>query len=197
MEKTNSQKEKDPMTNIWIRSAASPSAYLRMDSSKVTSFNGAGSGMVNCQYYGPGSEPQGEPGNDEVLFLVPLSGGGFAIRSTLTVHSFLRMDGSAVNQFNVNGSGTVNCQYYAQGTQPQAGNGNDEVFQLVAIPDSPAFAIRSMNYPNAYLRVASANVTAFKGSGSGAVNCQYYAPGTQPQWAAGNLEAFYISAVPN
>ncbi len=185
------------MTNIWIRSAAFPSAYLRMDSSKVTSSNGTGSGTVNCQYYGPGSEPKAETGNDEVLFLVPLSGGAFAIRSTLTVHSFLRMDGSTVNQFNVNGSGTVNCQYYPQGSQPQAGNGNDEVFELVAIPDSPAFAIRSMNYPNAYLRVAGAEVTSFRGSGSGSVNCQYYAPGTQPQWAAGNFEAFYISAVAN
>jgi hypothetical protein len=185
------------MTNIWIRSAAFPSAYLRMDSSKVTSSNGAGSGTVNCQYYGPGSEPKGETGNDEVLFLVPLSGGAFAIRSTLTVHSFLRMDGSAVNQFNVNGSGTVNCQYYPQGNQPQAGNGNDEVFQLVSIPDSPAFAIRSVNFPNAYLRLAGSAVTSFNGNGSGFVNCQYYAPGTQPQWAAGNFEAFYISAVAN
>ncbi len=52
------------MTNIWIRSAASPNVYLRMDSSKVTGFNGAGSGTVNCQYYGAGSEPQSQAGNE-------------------------------------------------------------------------------------------------------------------------------------
>jgi len=184
------------MTNIWIRSATSPNAHLRMDSSKVTGFNGAGSGTVNCQYYGPGSEPQFQAGNDEVFLLVPTADGtAFAIRSTVSANAYLRMDGSRVTQFNGGGSGTVNCQYYAQGTQPQVAAGNDEVFHLVPIPDSPAFAIRSISYPNAYLRLAGDEVTAFRGNGSGAVNCQYYAPGTQPQWAAGNDEAFYISAV--
>ncbi len=184
------------MTNIWIRSATFPSAYLRMDSSKVTSFNGLGSGTVNCQYYGPGSQPQGQAGNDEVLFLVPLSDPtAFAIRSTLSTHAYLRMDGSEVTQFNVNGSGTVNCQYYATGTQPQVAAGNDEVFRLVSIPGSPAFAIRSISYPNAYLRLSGSAVTQHSGAGSGFVNCQYYAPGTQPQWTAGNFETFYISGV--
>ena len=185
------------MTNTWIRSAAYPNVYMRMDSSKVTGFNGAGSGTINCQYYGPGSEPQSEAGNDEVFFLIPISDGVFAIRSIISANSFLRMDGSAVTAFNVNGSGTVNCQYYPQGTLPQVARGNDEVFELVAIPDSPAFAIRSISYPNAYLRLAAAEVTSRRGNGAGAVNCQYYAPGTLPQWAAGNLEAFYISGVPN
>jgi hypothetical protein len=186
------------MTNVWIRSAAFPSAYLRMDGSNVTSFNGAGSGSVNCQYYGPGSQPQAQTGNDEVLFLIPLSDPtAFAIRSTVlhAANAYLRMDGSEVTQFNVNGSGTVNCQYYATGTKPQVAAGNDEVFQLVSIPGSPAFAIRSISYPNAYLRLSGIAVTQHTGAGSGSVNCQYYAPGTQPQWTAGNFETFYISAV--
>lgn len=186
------------MTNIWIRSAASPDVYLRMDTSNVKSFNGSGSGTVNCQFYGPGSQPQNQSGNDEVFQLVPLSGSdgaAFAIRSNVSANAFLRIDGRTVTQFNGGGSGTVNCQYYAQGTQPQVGNGNDEAFELVPIPDSPVFAIRSINYPNAYLRLAGADVTSRRGNGAGIVNCQYYAEGNQPQWAAGNDEVFYVSAI--
>lgn len=186
------------MTNIWIRSATSPNVFLRMDSSKVTSSNGAGSGTVNCQYYGPGSEPQNQAGNDEVFLLVPLSDrGAYAIRSTVSANAYLRMDGSAVTQFNDNGSGTVNCQYYPNGSQPQVTPGNDEVFELVSIAGTPGFAIRSINYPNAYLRVDGADVTSRRGNGAGIVNCQYYAPGTQPQWTVGNDEVFYLAAVSN
>ncbi|WP_136626116.1 fascin domain-containing protein [Bradyrhizobium macuxiense] len=167
-----------------------------MDTSKVTSFNGAGSGTVNCQFYGPGSEPVTAPGNDEVFLFVALSDTAFALRSTVSAHAYLRMDGSGVTEFNAAGSGTVNCQYYAQGTQPQVAPGNDEVFQFVPIPNSPVVAIRSFNHPNAYLRMNAAGVESRRGNGSGIVNCQYYPQGTLPQWTAGNLEVFYVSAVP-
>jgi hypothetical protein len=70
------------MPSFWIRSANSPNAHLRMDASKVTAFNGAGSGTVNCQFYANGSEPQATAGNDEVFQLVPIPGStAFAIQS--------------------------------------------------------------------------------------------------------------------
>jgi phospholipase C len=186
------------MTNVWIRSADNPSAYLRVDGSKVSGFNGGGSGTVNCQYYGPGSEPQSEKGNDEVFLLVPISGpladdSTFAIRSVASTNAYLRVDGSAVTQSNSNGSGTVNCQYYAAGTQPEAAQGNDEAFELVAIPESPVFAIRSLSFPNVFLRLNGTEVQSFRGNGAGIVNCQFYAGGELPQWTPGNLETFYIS----
>jgi hypothetical protein len=71
------------------------------------------------------------------------------------------------------------------------------VFRLVSIPDAPVFAIRSISNPNAYLRLAGAEVTPFRGNGSGSANWQYYASATQPEWTAGNFEVFYISGAPN
>ncbi|QPF87176.1 hypothetical protein IC762_13170 [Bradyrhizobium genosp. L] len=184
------------MTDIWIRSASNFFAFLRMDTSRVTSSSGAGSGTVNCQFYAPGSEPVTATGNDEVFLFVPVSDTAFALRSIVSANAYLRIDGASVTEFNAAGSGTVNCQYYPQGTQPQAVPGNDEVFQFVAIPNSPVVAIRSFNYPNAYLRMNAAGVGSRQGNGSGIVNCQYYARGTLPQWAPGNLEVFHVSGIP-
>ena len=183
-------------TNIWIRSATNFFAFLRMDTAQVTSLNGAGSGTVNGQFYGPGSEPVTGPGNDEVFLFVPVSDTAFALRSTVSGNAYLRMDDSNVTEFNPAGSGTVNCQFYAQGTQPQVAPGNDEVFEFVPIPNSPVVAIRSATNASAYLRMNAAGVQSRQGNGSGIVNCQFYARGTHPQWVPGNLEVFYISAVP-
>ncbi|MCC8977699.1 fascin domain-containing protein [Bradyrhizobium acaciae] len=184
------------MADIWIRSASNRFAFLRMDTSAVTSSNCAGSGTVNSQFYSPGSEPITATGNDEVFFFVPVSDTAFALRSIVSANAYLRMDGSSVTEANADGSGTVNCQYYPQGVQPQAVPGNDEVFQFVSIPNSPVVAIRSFNYPNAYLRMNAAGVASRQGNGSGFVNCQYYAPGSLPQWTPGNLEVFHVSAIP-
>jgi uncharacterized protein YodC (DUF2158 family) len=183
------------MTNFWIRSAAYPNAHLRIDGSKVTAFNGAGSGTVNCQFYAAGTEPQSAAGNDEVLQLVPLASGlAFGIQSVNSPRAYLRIDGSKVTAFNGAGSGTVNCQFYAAGSEPGVGGGNDESFELVPIAGSAAYAIRSISWPKAYLRIDGSKVTAFNGAGSGTVNCQFYAAGSEPQVVAGNLECFYISA---
>jgi len=185
------------MTNYWIRSATSPNAFLRIDGSQVNSSNPFGSGTVNCQYYGPGSQPQNQAGNDEVFGLVPLGGTVFAIHSIASPNAYLRMDGSGVAEFNGNGSGIVNCQYYTEGILPQPAAGNDEAFELVSIPDSPVFAIRSFYYANAYLRIDGSGVTSYRGIGSGIVNCQYYdsTRGIQPTWTPGNSEIFYISGI--
>jgi hypothetical protein len=116
------------------------------------------------------------------------------IRSASNLKAYLRLDGSKVTQFNENGSGIVNAQYYATGTQPTLTPGNDELFVLVPVLNSTAFAIRSYHYPNAYLRLDGSKVTQFNGNGSGIVNAQYYATGAQPTLTPGNDEVFYISA---
>ena len=115
-----------------------------------------------------------------------------AIRSARFPSAFLRMDGSNVTQFQNGGSGTVNCQYYEQGSLPTPSIGNDEVFELIPLnPEENGngrFAIRSLSW-GAFLRIDASQVTQFQSGGSGTVNCQYYSPGTYPTNAHnGNLE---------
>jgi uncharacterized protein YodC (DUF2158 family) len=178
------------MADIFIRSAAFPHVHLRMDRTGVTGFNSNGSGMVNCQYYADaGTEPANTSFEAFDLVIVPAlgqpNGVAFAFRSTVAGESvFLRMDG---------GTGTVNCQYYSQGSQPEAVEGNDEVFQIVPIPGSPVFAIQSANpdSPNAYLSMDGSKMDEWLGRGGGKVSRQSFA--ALP--AADSLEAFYISSV--
>jgi hypothetical protein len=91
---------------------------------------------------------------------------------------FLRMDGSNVTQNEGGGSGTVNCQFYQPGTRPVPEVGNFEAFELIST--AYAVAIRSVTFPNAYLRLDASGVAAPQGTGVGTVNCQYYSPGTYP-----------------
>ena len=53
--------EPQPDGTVAIGSVQFPHAYLRMDGTDVTAFNGAGSGTVNCQYYDtiPANLPDG------------------------------------------------------------------------------------------------------------------------------------------
>lgn len=92
------------------------------------------------------------------------------------------MDGSGVTQSSGGGGGTVNCQFYAQGNLPVPNIGNDEVFELIPVPQvsSDAYAIRSMNYSSSFLRIDGSGVTQSSGGGSGKVNCQFYASGSYP-----------------
>ena len=105
-----------------------------------------------------------------------------AIRSARFPSAFLRMDGSNVTQFQNGGSGTVNCQYYEQGSLPTPSIGNDEVFELIPLnPEENGngrFAIRSLSW-GAFLRIDGSQVTQFQSGGSGTVNCQWY-PGPEP-----------------
>jgi hypothetical protein len=181
------------MANIFIRSAAFPHVHLRMDRTRVTGFNGNGSGVVNCQYYADaGTEPADTSFEAFDLVIVPApgqpSGVAFAFRSTVAGESvFLRLDG---------GTGTVNCQFYSQGSQPEAVEGNDEVFQIVPIPGSPVFAIQALNPvngQNAFLRMDGSGLNAWSGTGAGTVNSQILAEGALP--ATDGLEAFFIASV--
>ena len=104
---------------------------------------------------------------------------------------FLRMDGSNVTQYQGAGSGTVNCQFYAPGTVPVPEIGNFEAFELISIPNV-GVAIRSVNFPNAFLRIDGSGITASQGAGVGTVNCQYYSSGTYPN-SQSDWEVFELS----
>jgi hypothetical protein len=103
---------------------------------------------------------------------------------------FLRIDGSNVTQFQGGGSGTVNCQFYPPGAVPVPEIGNFEAFELISIPNVGS-AIRSVNFPNAFLRLDGSGVTASQGAGVGTVNCQYYSSGTYPNSQA-DFEVFEL-----
>jgi uncharacterized protein YodC (DUF2158 family) len=126
-----------------IRSLTRPQAFLRMDGSNVTQFEGAGSGTVNCQYYFGGDYPSNNSSDSE-HYIISLSvlatqshGNYYSIIWGRDTQVFLRMDGSQVTQFEAGGSGTVNCQYYGTGG-PQSAN-DYEVFNIIYLtpPSAP------------------------------------------------------------
>jgi phospholipase C len=190
-----------PLSNVVqavaIQSARFPSAFLRMDGSNVTQFQGEGSGTVNCQFYERGSLPNSKPGNYEAFELIPIPGapgGGFAIRSLNFLSAFLRIDGSNVTQSQGGGSGTVNCQYYnSPWNYPAVGDWEFLILRQVIISNLPrdVYYIRSGPFQNVFLRIDGSNVTQSQGGGSGTVNCQYYSSGTSPE-SVQDYELFYI-----
>ena len=100
---------------------------------------------------------------------------------------FLRMDGS-----NVTGPGevgTVSCYRYAPGLLPVPEIGNFEVFELITLPPSGevlpngGYAIRSVNFPNAFLSLNGLGLTSSHRNGAGTVNCQYAPSGWYPPGA--------------
>lgn len=123
--------------NGWaIRSFNFPEFFLRIDGSNVTQFQGGGSGIVNCQYYGPGAYPslndyeslliftptQFAPPNSESPIMCTIQGNFPGV--------YLRMDGSGTDESQSNGSGIVNCQYYdPSGPGPQS-TSDYELFQI-------------------------------------------------------------------
>jgi len=123
-----------------------------------------------------------------------------AIQSVMFPNAFLRMGASNVTRSEGGGSGTVNCQYYDQSkgpNYPSPNIGNDEVFELIplgGLSTGPGYAIRSLNYPQAFLRIDGSNVTQFEGAGSGVVNCQYYSGGSYPQNNSSDDEHFIIAS---
>jgi hypothetical protein len=119
-----------------------------------------------------------------------------AIQSVRFPNAFLRMGANLVTQTNNNGSGTVNCQYYDQShgpNYPTPNIGNSEVFDLIPLGGNPgAYAIRSLAYPQAFLRINGSNVSQRETNGSGTVNCQYYSGGVYPQYNSSDYEHFLI-----
>src|SRR5437868_4236332 len=87
----------------------------------------------------------------------------FAIQCVQFSNVHLRMDGTGVTAFQPSGGGFVNCQF---------GIGPWETVRLEQQPDGTV-AIASVQFPNVYLRVDGAGVTAHTGSGGVIVNCQF------------------------
>jgi phospholipase C len=191
-----------PLSNVVqtvaIQSVRFPSAFLRMDGSNVTQFQGEGSGTVNCQFYERGTLPNSsDPGNYEVFNLFPIPGapsGGFAIYSANFRSAFLRIDGSNVTQFQAGGSGTINCQYYnSPWMYPTVGDYEFLILTQVIVRNLPqdVYYIRSGPFQNVFLRIDGSSVSQSQGGGSGTVNCQYYSSGTSPE-SDQDDELFYI-----
>jgi hypothetical protein len=160
------------------------SVFLRIDGSNVTQFQGAGSGTVNCQFYAPGTAPVPEIGNLEAFELISIPNVGSAIRSVNFPNAFLRLDGSGVTASQGAGVGTVNCQYYSSGTYPNS-QADFEVFEVLNLLESaPAIkdiqSLKSIAFPQVFLRIDGSNVTQYQGGGSGTVNGQFYPPGGEP-----------------
>jgi hypothetical protein len=118
-----------------------------------------------------------------------------AIQSAKFPNVFLRMDGAGVNKHTGGGSGVVNCQYYPNmhANSPVAIIGNYEVFDLIPLGSrSGAYAIRSLNFPNSFLRMDGSNAHQSK-NGSGLVNCQYYSSADYPTDSSTDYEHYLIS----
>jgi len=157
------------------------SVFLRIDGSNVTTFQGGGSGTVNCQFYAPGTVPVPEIGNLEAFELISIPNVGVAIRSVNFPNAFLRLDGSGVTASQGAGVGTVNCQYYASGTYPNS-QSDYEVFDLLnLLVSTPAIediqSLKSTAFPQVFLRIDGSKVNGFSGGGEGTVNGQFYPSG--------------------
>ncbi|KXK63410.1 hypothetical protein AWW66_03615 [Micromonospora rosaria] len=144
-------------TPITILSTAFPNVYLRLDGFGVTTSTDSGSGTVNCQY---------GVGTHEKYLLRAQPEGLFSFESATFPNVYLRADGTGVTVTGP-GGGTVNCQY---------GAGPYEKYKLRAQADG-SFSFELATFPNVYLRLVAHGVTAFAGSGSGIVNCQFNANG--------------------
>lgn len=118
-----------------------------------------------------------------------------AIQSVRFPLAYLRMDGSSVTQSEGGGSGVVNCQGYFPLQYPTPSIGNYEAFELIQLGElsfGQGYAIRSLTFPQAFLRMDGFGVNQFEGGGSGVVNCQYYPSGTYPQNNSSDYEHYII-----
>jgi hypothetical protein len=175
----------NPFRYIAIQSVtfsdAQKSVFLRMDGSNVTQFQAGGSGTVNCQFYEPGSLPVVESGNYEVFEHISIPNVGSAIRSVAFPNAFLRLDASGVTASQGAGVGKVNCQYYSSGTYPNS-QSDWEVFEVLNLLESTPViediqSLKSIAFPQVFLRIDGSKVTGFSGGGEGTVNGQFYASG--------------------
>lgn len=155
-------------TPITILSTTFPSVYLRMDGSGVTTWNGSGSGIVNCQF---GAGPY------EKFKVLPQADGSFAFASATFSNVYLRMDAAELPKIPGGpGGGTVNCQVNV---------GTHETFKLLPQAGG-SFSFESTFFPNSFLRLVGFGVTASANDGGGVVNCQFGAPG-------GDHERFFLN----
>jgi phospholipase C len=119
-----------PNRGYAIRSVNFPNSFLFLSGIDMTGWEGAGGGVVQCQFDAPPEayplDPPTFPVFPAALLVFELldveSTDGMeniqSLQSIVTPQVFLRIDGSGVNQFSDEGSGTVNCQWYPQGVVP-------------------------------------------------------------------------------
>ena len=94
---------------VVIQNAHWQNIFIRMDGSDMTEFNNSGGGIVNCQY--------GAFAN-ETFILKKWSDDVITFRNFAFPHCYIRLDGSELKSRKDGGSGTVNCQYYDDITNP-------------------------------------------------------------------------------
>ncbi|WP_197289749.1 fascin domain-containing protein [Saccharothrix sp. NRRL B-16348] len=92
-----------------FESAAFPKVYLRMDGSGVTANLTDGGGKVNCQF------GAGTLGPYEKFRAVAQADGSFSFESAAFPKVYLRLNGAGLTSNANGGSGTVNCQFDANG----------------------------------------------------------------------------------
>eukprot|EP00731_Ephydatia_muelleri_P001199 Em0001g1199a len=152
---------------VTIESVTYPNVFLRLDARGVTSFNSAGVGKVNCQF---------GAGEYEKFILRPYGNNEYSIESFQFPNVYLRMDGATVTSHQGSGSGIVNGQFGAMAY---------ERFVIRQEVDGE-YSIRSVQFPQAYLRMDGSDVHSHHGGGAGTVNAQY---------GVGYLEKFQITAL--
>ncbi|KFX14718.1 hypothetical protein KP17_09020 [Pectobacterium parvum] len=143
-----------------IESVHFENVFLRMDGAGSNQQNPAGFGIVNAQY--------GPPGECEKFSIETDENNVSRIRSLAFPDVYLRLDGSNVNENIYSGAGIVNCQYSPPGPWERF---------YIEKNSGGNFTIRSVQFPNAYLRLDGSNIDKFEPHGAGVVNGQYTPPG--------------------
>ncbi|RJL53709.1 hypothetical protein [Pectobacterium carotovorum] len=143
-----------------IESLNFKNVFLRIDGSGSNQQNPAGFGTVNAQY--------GPPGEYEKFSIETDENNVSRIRSLAFPNAYLRLDGNNIDRQNPAGAGIVNCQY----TPP----GPWEKFYIEENSEGN-FTIRSVQFPDVYLRLDGSNIDKQNPAGAGVVNGQYAPPG--------------------
>ncbi|GLY61085.1 hypothetical protein Pcaca05_19420 [Pectobacterium carotovorum subsp. carotovorum] len=143
-----------------IESLNFKNVFLRIDGSGSNQQNPAGFGTVNAQY--------GPPGEYEKFSIETDENNVSKIRSLAFPNAYLRLDGNNIDRQNPAGAGIVNCQY----TPP----GPWEKFYIEENSEGN-FTIRSVQFPDVYLRLDGSNIDKQNPAGAGVVNGQYAPPG--------------------
>ncbi|QQG27266.1 hypothetical protein JFY74_14280 [Pectobacterium carotovorum] len=143
-----------------IESVNFENVFLRIDGSGSNQQNSAGFGTVNAQY--------GPPGEYEKFSIETGENNISRIRSLAFPNVYLRLDGNNVNENIYSGSGIVNCQYTPPGPWDRF---------YIEKNSEENFTIRSVQFPDVYLRLDGSNIDKFNPNGAGVVNGQYTPPG--------------------
>ena len=164
-----------------LRSVGFPDVYLRCDGTRVTQWEEAGGGTVNCQYKPPSLW--------ESFYIYPVEmAPSLALQTTYKVviesahfrQVFIRMDSQGMKQCMDPGGGEVNCQFTANAW---------EIYYLRQETNG-SYSFRNVHFPHCYIRLDGTRVDSWSKPGGGTVNCQYYDDPSAPAlaWECFHLE---------